>query len=527
MNQKRKGNVTSYLLLSGVAAAILLSGCQKSPEKSMVKNKDLDQMVEEAGDTSQGSADLREVAGDYETYQTTIEDESLHVAVRVDAKVDVPKTDQMSVFRVKQSEISQEFLNKVKDALVGEEALYEGRALNQKTKGMIEQEIAYWNRELDRLLEEAEDYGGDIQVYQEEYQNEINKLREAYETAPDQIDLKEYATVGSFQDTGELLEQNPGDDYYTWVNELNPDGKVFYGVSDGQNGSYLCLYAQNNEDYGNCIRFFSNKHGYVDADTVVVGQEIILGRWKEEEGVKEDTLLLENVAAEDLKEYSDMPTTITRNEARLQAEELLNKLGLTDFQFYDGDLYCELVNGEPDSDGTYGYRKAYVLQYLRNIDGAFVSNEGKSKFTDEWQGENYVKKEWGGESIEITVNNDGIIGFSYNTPLEVTETVVEKSGMKPFEEIRDIFEQMVVVTNAQDIPEQDLSAVQIDIHQVALRYTRISEADSFDTGLLVPVWDFIGTRQEAVGEKGYTGKEGPVLTVNAIDGSIIDRELGY
>ena len=102
MNQKRKGNVTSYLLLSGVAAAILLSGCQKSPEKSMVKNKDLDQMVEEAGDTSQGSADLREVAGDYETYQTTIEDESLHVAVRVDAKVDVPKTDQMSVFRVKQ-----------------------------------------------------------------------------------------------------------------------------------------------------------------------------------------------------------------------------------------------------------------------------------------------------------------------------------------------------------------------------------------------------------------------------------------
>lgn len=527
MNRKRKGNAKSYLLLSGVAAALLLSGCQESPEKSMVKNKDLDQMVEEAKNTDQGATDVARVAENYETYQTTIEDDSLHVAVHVDAKVDVPQTEQMSVFRVRQSEISQEFLNQVKEILVGGEALYEGRALNQRTKSSIENEIASCKRELARFKEDADDYGGDIQVYEEEYQNQINELQEEYETAPDHIEMTEYATDGSFQNTKELLEQNPGDNYYTWVNELNPDGEIFYGVSDGKSGNYISLYAQNNEDYGNCIRFNSNKHGYLDDDTVVVGQQNVLGRWKEEEGLKEDTLLIADVRAEDLKEYPDMPTTITLKEAQSKAEELLRELGLTEFQFYEGDLYCEMVNNEPDSEGKYGYRKAYVLQYLRNIDGAFVSNEGESKFTDEWQGDNYVKKEWSGENIEITVNNDGIIGFSYNTPLAVTETVVEKSSMKPFEEIKGIFEQMIVVTNAQDMPEQEAPAVQIDIHQVALRYTRISEADSFDTGLLVPVWDFIGTRQETVGEKGRSEKEGPVLTINAIDGSIIDRALGY
>lgn len=525
MNQKR--NVRLYLLLSGMAAALLCSGCQESPEKSMVKNKDLDQMVEEAGNTEQGSANVAEVAGNYESYQTTIEDDSLHVAVQVDARVDIPATDQMSVFRVRQSEISQEFLSRVQEALAGGETLYEGRALRQRTKRSIEEEIASWKRELAQIEENADEYGEDIGVYKEEYQSAIDKLQEDYETAPDEVDLTSFSTVGSFQKTKELMEQNPGDDYCAWAHELNPNGEIFFGVSDGKNGNYISLYAQNNEDYGNCLRFDRNKHGYLESNSVAVGQQNVLGRWKEEEGVKEDSLIVADVGAEDLKEYPDMPTTITLSEARTQAEALLGQLGLADFQFYEGDLYCEMVNTEQDSDGKYGYRKVYVLQYLRNIDGAFVSNEGESKFTDEWQGDNYVKKEWGGENIEITVNNDGVIGFTYNTPLEITETVVEKSSMKPFEEIKDIFEQMVVVTNAQDMPEQEAPAVQIDIQQVALRYTRISEADSFDTGLLVPVWDFIGTRKETIGEKGYTGKVEPILTVNAIDGSIIDRALGY
>ncbi len=59
---------------------------------------------------------------------------------------------------------------------------------------------------------------------------------------------------------------------------------------------------------------------------------------------------------------------------------------------------------------------------------------------------------------------------------------------------------------------------------MVLGYSRISEADSFDTGLLVPVWDFMGTvTNEAYGEEEYRS----VLTINAVDGSIIDRALGY
>jgi hypothetical protein len=56
------------------------------------------------------------------------------------------------------------------------------------------------------------------------------------------------------------------------------------------------------------------------------------------------------------------------------------------------------------------------------------------------------------------------------------------------------------------------------------------ERDSYTTGLLVPVWNFYGTfsfpdEQDAREVSHY--EENPVLTINAIDGSVIDLGKGY
>lgn len=198
------------------------------------------------------------------------------------------------------------------------------------------------------------------------------------------------------------------------------------------------------------------------------------------------------------------------------ADELMKKLKLEDFSCFDGDLYGEYCDG---SGEIAEYRNVYVFQYLRNLDGVYVNNEGLSKLTDDWRGEEYVKKEWPGESVLVFVNDSGIVGFYYLAPIEPVETVVEKSQMKSFDEIKDIFQQMIVVTNAS---ENEKKTVQID--QVTLRYMRISEADSFDTGLLVPVWDFEGSIVSAFQKEPISGS---LLTINAIDGSVIDKQLGY
>lgn len=132
-----------------------------------------------------------------------------------------------------------------------------------------------------------------------------------------------------------------------------------------------------------------------------------------------------------------------------------------------------------------------------------------------------MKKIWDAENIAIFVNDDGIVGFDYLIPLEVTETVVDQSTLKSFDEIKNIFEQMIVTTNAAMDDEQ---YTYIDINNVKLRYSRISEPDNFDTGILVPVWDFIGTRTDVSGEEE---KDIVLLSINAIDGTVIDKDLGY
>ena len=41
--------------------------------------------------------------------------------------------------------------------------------------------------------------------------------------------------------------------------------------------------------------------------------------------------------------------------------------------------------------------------------------------------------EWPEECIEFRINDDGIVGFDYISPIEVTKTVVENSAVKSFD----------------------------------------------------------------------------------------------
>ena len=78
------------------------------------------------------------------------------------------------------------------------------------------------------------------------------------------------------------------------------------------------------------------------------------------------------------------------------------------------------------------------------------------------------------------------------------------------------------------------------ITKIVLGYARVKMSDS-NTYILVPVWDFFGT-YEAInnGDKQNPNRNEysqqmdntqnfmhSFLTINAVDGSVIDRSLGY
>lgn len=515
-----------WLLATGMILVLGLSACQKSPDSSIVVNKDLDNLIDEAQNTGSGTVDVGSIAENYDTYQVTLQDESLGVTVNVDAKVDIPTTDQMSVIRVAQTSITQEFLTKVQEELVQGETLYDGAALEVRTKRDIELEIQGMR---DILNESADE---DISYMQEE----IDQLQEEYETAPTEISFDDYKSDGQIHSVEELYQseiQKNQDGYYSWKYDLNPNGEIYYGVSDGANGNYLSLYVQNDENYGNSLSFRKDTHGYsfvsfpshVDLEEANIGTSNLA--WRADESIP-DNVKLGFGGDVEFVEITDEPVSISQEQAIETAEAFIDKMELGDFQYYDGGLYNEVqdIRYQNDfGDTAQVYRKQYILTYMRNIDGAFVTFESASKHEEGWNGGDYVKKFWAPEVIQFRINDSGIIGFDYIAPLEMVETVVEQSNMKTFDEVKETFETMVVAANAQDVDMElgEQNSVTIEIDRVVLGYARISEADRYDTGLLVPVWDFKGTRTDAYGQQSY----GSILTINAIDGSIVDRTLGY
>ena len=409
--------------------------------------------------------------------------------------------------------------------LTAGETLYDaGVTLSVRTRSEIEEELRGAKAEMERLKNSDEP---DKDIFIEDNQRYIDELQEAYENAPEQPVWEGNESDGLLHSTAEMTGKAGGEDFYEWEYSLNQNGEIFYAANNGANDNYISITAQNNDERGNKLSFRRGRHGYDFTAVAIVEttvlDEIASGVWPADEDRSKD--YAERMLGGEMSfvEYTDEPTTISEEEARTKADDLMQKLGLSDtYQWYEGGLYSEIPDIRKGGDWEPGYRKLYIFRYMRSMDGVFTTFDPTGKHEEGWNGDDYVKKDWPLENIEIRVNDSGIVGFDYNAPLEVTETVVENSNMKSFDEVRGTFEQMVTVANAKVDSDLD-SDVVIEIDRVVLGYARISEADSYDTGLMVPVWDFQGKKTDEYG----TEYKGGIMTINAIDGSVIDRSLGY
>ena len=488
--------------------AIGIGGCQKTPDTSIVKNKNMDKLISAARKDQDDVSNLLDIK-EYEDYKTTIEDSKLGVTIHADAKVAIPNVEKLSMFRVEQKPIQQEFLEKVRKVLLKDQKIYDGSITHQRTKDVIEEEIATLKREIADYEGEAQDK----KEHEKEVQKEINRLKKEYEKAPKSMQFQGNESDGMIRKVKELLKKDPKNDFYMWENDLNPDGDVYYGITDGNDGNYASLFVQNNPEYGNCLRYYVGKHGYEFLESAIVGGD--------EFGYLDEEQL------EGRKEFTDEGTTISIEEAKEKADDLITQLGFSEFRFYEGEMREEGADIRRELEGleTKGYRKLYVLRYMRNVKDVFVTYESVGKYSESFVGENVKKMHWPVETIEIRVNDNGIAGFFFEAPTKITETVVENASLKSFDEIKGIFEKMVAIANASQADDEPMKT-KITVDQVVLGYTRISEKDSFHTGLLVPVWDFIGTVEVTDGKETGIEKKS-ILTINAIDGSVINRTLGY
>lgn len=181
---KRRGIA---IVMSGMLALTLV-GCASNPEKSVVREKNMDKMLQEAEKTEDTSTyeQVREEVQKYETYKTKIKDKKLKVNVDVDAKVEIPEVEKLSVYRVRAQKINQEFLDRVQKALTPDVTYYDGCKGAIRTKVDIAKEIKEWEKERAEY-KKAGDTG-----HVEEVEDIIADLRKEYESAPDNVKLADY-----------------------------------------------------------------------------------------------------------------------------------------------------------------------------------------------------------------------------------------------------------------------------------------------------------------------------------------------
>jgi hypothetical protein len=479
----------TVMLLFIALMVFALSACQQTPEKPVVQGKDLDKMIDNATKEQLDGGAQGEMISDkidaQNTYSKELTDANGKVTIHVNAEVIVPDSNEVSVQRVERGVFSQETVDIIMEQLVKGE-LFAG--LGEPTKDEIQKEILA----LEALIAQGIPSNGRLSA--EMVESQLESLREQLEAAPD--------TSAKTPISGKLE---------SFEDNIYSAGERLLGLAQSEEGGYESLTVYN--DYKssvNLLLYTSEKNAF----TSNMGYYIT----KEASGPDSYPSSAEITSIPDI--------SLTKEDAQKQADALIAALGIDYLTCYSN----EKVYG--GSDDIRNPRKCvWLLRYVREVNEIPVTYTPYDcmKVEDEAQ-----SAPWSYEDMTFAIDDSGIVGFRWSSPYKLTEVVTENSNLLPFQDITDVFDTMSLVINAWDGIAQGnphLTGVEINVDEIRFGLTRITEQDKRDSGLLVPVWDFFGTMTYIREVDGQTQKMDigpiPILTVNAIDGSVINRSLGY
>ena len=140
---------------------------------------------------------------------------------------------------------------------------------------------------------------------------------------------------------------------------------------------------------------------------------------------------------------------------------------------------------------------------------------------------------WSYEKLAVSLRNKDVYGFTYGGPLVLGKTLVEDAQLMPFDAVMERFDQMVRVKYEgmmKDPGYGNIQSMEVQVDRIELSLERVAQPDNINGGLLVPVWSFYGsilcTRPEDSFDHVFDHTM-PFLTLNAVDGNLIDPIKGY
>jgi hypothetical protein len=216
--------------------------------------------------------------------------------------------------------------------------------------------------------------------------------------------------------------------------------------------------------------------------------------------------------------------SISSDAAQQTAGDYISSLGIEGVELKEintVNIYEVLPRMNPDildSD-----KKAYEFIYEKIYEGIPVSyfdSRMVRKQTEDGVDNNTYSAVLEPERLAVQVDDSGIVFFDWKNPTTSNGILNENVQLLPFEKIKEIFENNIFYHYFYESNEGSLD---IFIDKIVLSYFVQPVMDSNDEYMAIPVWDFIN---EGSGEYN-SGRASTYLTINAIDGSVINRDLGY
>lgn len=491
---------TRIILCTVLVFALTLAACQQTPENEIIVEKDMDRMASaamEAEDTNDAFPQtLAEILNVPSSLKETFASQSGKTEFVIDANVRLPPSDSVPMIRVRKHLFTQKEADSMIELFLGDDPLY--TIPNSMTKEQIEEKLIEYYGMRDGSIPINVD--GEDRSSVERLDEIIASYEKALQTATDTpVLVFASRTLEKPKDANDSSAQR------------------IEGVTR-QDDTDVYFSIRNSYPLPNIVRAV-----YIKAKTI-------------------DGMTFHNAAP--YYELSDPQSphvpagfTLAKDEAQKTADRALITLGIKDMACLrtsyvvmpdSAQLSGTMWPGKTfRSEEAEEFQWAYKFQYARSYNGVPITL-AKDNGTGVADEVNYAEP-WEYETLELIVDGSGVIGFLYLSPYEVVESVTEDAKLLPFQDIQAALSTMLLANYAWIDASSDIVSAVVQISEIRFGLMRVTEPDLRDRGLLVPVWDFFGSISitNKKGDVHLFTKYDSLLTINAIDGSTINRSLGY
>lgn len=173
-------------------------------------------------------------------------------------------------------------------------------------------------------------------------------------------------------------------------------------------------------------------------------------------------------------------------------------------------------------DGKVYKTLAYCFTYTRSVGGVPITYADYSRISTDFV-DTAMAPAPGQEFIILVIHENRIVNFRWEDPYELGDMLQDKTELLPFEKILRIFGTIAPLSVQST--ENSTGRNGLHITEIRLGYMPVLCRDHPDQWELRPVWDFMGSRILPL--ETYDWPDCTYLTIDAIDGTVIDRNYGY